>query len=392
MVKVSNTIQFDARSADRVKEGRRITWQVKGSEERGRGRIHNISTGGMLLHTDRKLDPRDDCILWFDSFLGHKNYIPHNGRLVWHSQKKNRHFCGIEFLQPADYVMPRLRQRVERSRVKSKTRVILNRVLDPTLVLGIVALLGFILWQSSLIYKDLNQANDQVFAMANTQAAVTRTYQEQYYATELKLKNVVAELNQVKQAQLATEAKFGDVSKELEETKSILAQTEALLAKANVDNSQLKGTITSINNLKQDEIARTREDLNQSIVKLQNRNKELNEEMAVIESQLKYYEGNVETVEDGESLVSFYRGKIKEVKARINEFRTEAETVRKAALKERDRVKLLLGNRGFFVKNGAVVKVDQESYDAGVLKNKPAAVENATQAPQNVNIDVQIVE
>jgi len=70
--------------------------------------LMDISASGMLMETDTAFDPKEECVLSFDTDLGEENYIPQVGRLVW--QKKNRfsrnkYSCGIRFLDADEQVL-----------------------------------------------------------------------------------------------------------------------------------------------------------------------------------------------------------------------------------------------------------------------------------------------
>ena len=65
--------------------------------------------------------------------------------------------------------------------------------------------------------------------------------------------------------------------------------------------------------------------------------------------------------------MQLYHDKMNLVKSKIKDFRIEAKKVRTQALREMDRVRVLLGNNGYFVKNGEAVKVDIESYNSAVM-------------------------
>ena len=72
----------------------------------------------------------------------------------------------------------------------------------------------------------------------------------------------------------------------------------------------------------------------------------------------------VRNVQDGRALIASYRDRIQEVAALINQLKYENRLALISALAERDRVRLMYGNQGYFVKSGQPVQVDARQYQA----------------------------
>jgi len=157
MLFASNRVRLkDARNSLRVKESKRVVWTTRGSDFNGRGWVRDISTTGMKIETNEILNQEDGSILSFDASLDKSDYIPQTGRLVWQQRKgfsKNRYLYGIEFIEPSEDVLSRLRSRVQRGikRVTTIRRVF--SFLDIFLFSVFVALFIYVLYLSSQIIK-----------------------------------------------------------------------------------------------------------------------------------------------------------------------------------------------------------------------------------------------
>ena len=90
----------------------------------------------------------------------------------------------------------------------------------------------------------------------------------------------------------------------------------------------------------------------------------MSSELAVVDAKLRYYSGEVKDTAEGRQLLKLYKSKMKLVKSKIRSFKREVKWAKKAAQKENDRIKALLGNNGYFMKNGETVEVDYRKYNA----------------------------
>jgi len=73
----------EARVNMRVGESWRIYWRTKDGRQYEKARLHNISSTGMLIETRSQEAPAIGSEYYFDSELGPRNFIPHNGRIIW---------------------------------------------------------------------------------------------------------------------------------------------------------------------------------------------------------------------------------------------------------------------------------------------------------------------
>ena len=406
----------DARSQVRIQDSRRIYWKVESGNKMGKGRIRNLSTSGMLLETNSNFVPDQNAHFSFDTNLGHDNYVPQNGQLVWYRKKsfsRNKHLCGIKFIAPGEYVSGKLRQKVQKGLRGIVTARRLRAVTSGALVVVMVGLIGYIVRESGMIYKNLGKSNAILVDNSEQQAALTQSYASRYYTTQLRLDSTIQELEATKLLYSESETMLKDVRTELTNTKGTLSETRALLQKARDDlaatqqelsqmqngNSELNGRVQKISanmTTLQTENESRRVELEKNISQLQVRNDTLTKEMADMETQLNYLSGNIKNITDGEALIRTYKARMKAVREKIKDFKREAELVRQKALKERDRIRMALGNNGFLIKDGKPVVVDQEKYNNAMQKalDDVEAQQQADKAakPAKVNVDVSFVE
>ena len=123
---------------------------------------------------------------------------------------------------------------------------------------------------------------------------------------------------------------------------------------------------------------------------LEEKNRQLIDEVTTLQAKVDYYSGKVKNIDEGRALLKFYREKMTVVKTKIGQYKAEANQARIATLKELDRIRMQLGNNGFFVKGGKAVKVDKKRYDAGQPDDIPAAATPSGES--SVKIDVKFVD
>jgi len=406
MINQSTEQFFDTRASQRVKENKNIWWRIRDNGLEGRGRIRNLSTSGMLLETHSSLKPRDEHIFSLDSSLGMENFIPQTGRLVW-SQKlrfgKSKYRCGIQFVEPSDYVRSKLRKRID----QAKKRIVVSRYvsngLNGVLIAGTITLTGFILWTGSHIYQDMNVATDNLLSVSTDQATLSRDVsqrlgesqaalvltQQQYEQSQVQLSQTQQMLSDTRKLYEESTLMITGVSAELEETKGILIETQGLLAQAKEQYAKLEGDTQSLKDINAQQLAQTKTELETNISSLEGQNSELSDRLNAVKYQLNYFEGNFNSLDEGRTLLSLYHSRIKLVKSKINEIKVQAKEARRKALIEMDKLKSALGNNGFLVKEGKIVKVDMEKYDSVRI---PTVTGDSSPTSPKVEIDVTFVE
>lgn len=380
----------DARDNIRIEERRRVLWQTQDGEKKGIGHIRNISTSGMLLETNGRFKPTDQCLFKFDSDLGQKNFIPQAGRLVWFKKKglaTNRHLCGVKFVDTSDYVHDRLHQRIQQGIARLNRMRRITAVSNVILVLVMTGLTGYIVWMCQSIYMEMKKTNEHLLASSNKQAIVANHYLSLYEDT-------LEQLNQVKDELAVTQNLLVEASKELEATRVILQQTEIILTRVNQENSRLKEEMQLNTVLDNGEVIKTKAELESAIALLQEQNAQLNKEMVSIQDQIRLYESEGRDMDEVKELMQIYRNRMKALKSRVQFFKREARDAHVTAMKEKESIQTAIGNNGYFMKDGKAIHVDKERYEAAILEDAPsieAEAINANSAPK-VNINVDIVD
>jgi len=376
------------RSHFRISENKRIYWNVKGADCNGKARVRNISTSGMLIETIGKIHPPQDAsVISFDSTLGHNNFIPQYGQLIWSKKtgfSRNR-LCGIKFIEPAEHVMSKLRQRVQAAIINMATMRRMTEWINGIFILFVVVLVGYAVWISRDIYTGMNTSNQRLLWAMGQQTVVTRYYADLYDEAKRRLELVATELHRTRVLYQESQGALRNVSEELSQTKMILAQAETMLSEAKAG----QGEWTAVLEQNESEFLKKIAELVLKVASLQERNNHLEVEMGSLRGQLDFWEGNVKNVDEGKVLLNLYRGHMSLVKTRIRDFKKDVRNVRRLAAREKDRIKLMLGNNGYLIKDGKVVEVDMQKYQqTGEDGLSPAGV---SAPPSDKKVEVQVI-
>lgn len=386
--KIQSKLMNDFRRNARVKNRSRLSWHIKDSELMGQARVLNLSSSGMLIEANSALEPNINSFLSLNSLSAKRNYFPQFGRIVWSKRIhafKDKILFGVEFVNPSKEVCVRLTKAINRGLTKAGLLRNMGSMMEAVFVLAIIALIAYVMWLSTSIYSDLSRSSDSMLLTGNQQAALTQNYASMYARSQQevlqassKLNLVNNELNLVNGELASTSQLLETVNAELDSTKVVLAQTETMLAQAQSDLKSMQAL-----NLKK--INAVKAELNATIVALQEESLLLSTEMQHLTHKIDYYEGNVLNMDEGSSLIEFYREKMAAVKSRIKGFKLEATAARTAAQKEQERVKMILGNNGYLMRDGKQVVVDMEKYNAAIL-------DEAGAAKGKVSVNVDFVE
>lgn len=333
----AHTLLKDDREDLRIKENARIPWRIKYKQREGVAKLRNISISGMLVETDTSFNPKDECVFSFDSDPQAGIYIPQLGRLVWHKRKKfsrNKYLSGIKFMEADAKILKQMRSRVQMGVdqfVKErKTTTIIGYCVCALLVAGF----GAAMWFSNGIYNDVRVANSQMEGVAGQQIALSDSYFNLWRANAIELERAndkLAIANQLLEEDKAAIALF---SQELEATKALLSQTESMLIEANEKNAEITAQLAAVN---------------------------ANGGVATPE-QMQIAEENIMTIADAKSMMSVYRDKIKAVKGEIKRIKAENNAARQTAIAEFDTQRMEIGNNGYMLKDGEIIRVDQSKY------------------------------
>lgn len=384
MVNYSEIERQEIRRNVRVGDNRELIWHLQNSDLKGQGRIRNISTSGMLLETNGLFIPNNRCTFLFSTSLGIDNYVPKQGRVIWtkkKTEKENKYLCGVQFSEPAGFILAKLHRRVEQGIKKVKLGKLSKQISNFLFSFLILGLTGVVIWLSGSIYQDMVVANHQLIKTSSQQAALTRNYVSLYQQTQQKLQGALAQLTVTRNLYRQSRVELTEVTKELEATKAILSETELMLAQAKQNQADTTG-------LNEAELQKTRAELMNTVALLEEKNEQLLGEMGLINEKIAYYEGNIQSATEGKSLIRDYRLKLKNVKSKIRHFVKEAKLARVSALSEQDRIRLILGNNGFFIKDGQRIQVDEEKFNSATLDS----AEGKTVSGNDVKIDVTFVD
>ena len=308
----------------RVPENTRLLWHIRKNGLVGQGRIRNISASGMLAELTSLDALPEKSVLPFDFNFNDTNYMPETGRLVWRKRRylsHNKYLCGFEFNDLPEVLATRLNKKVSDGAQHMVKMWKIKRAIGIFLTIITIALIGYVVWLGGVIFQNVSRSNEGLLTTAAQQAGLTREYQKLYADTTRRLADVTLELNQTTALYQETQNQLQSTKNELSMVKSILSETEGLLTQTQAR------TIPQV-------------------------------------SQVALTPGMVHNVQDGRALIASYRDRIEEVAAQINKIQYENHLARISALEERDRVRLMYGNRGYFMKSGQPVQVDQRQYEA----------------------------
>jgi len=350
----------DDRQDLRITENASIPWQIKYKQREGIAKLRNISISGMLIETDTSFNPKDECVFSFDSNPEADIYIPQIGRLVWHKKKRfsrKKYLSGIKFMEADEKVLQRMRSRVKMGVEQFVNRRRATTIAGFCLSAVIVGLIGALVWYGNGIYRDVTTANQRMLGISGQQTTLSKSYVNLYRANEIKLVKSSEKLNIANQLIAEDKLAISLFTQELEATQALLSQTETMLIQANDRNNALQalnaqggvGTISS--------------------------------EQALIADE------NIMSIADAQSLMSTYQMKIKSVKNQIKRIKGENRIARTAAIAQIDDQKERIGNNGYIIKEGQIIKVDEGRYNS-LRISRPGA----WQADRNVAIDVTFFE
>jgi len=362
-MELDNRIINELRKSVRIKDRGKISWHIDGSEFMGEGKIRNISSTGMQMETKSVFSPTDEATFTFNPLMQKSNYIPQKARLIWHKKANSKEnaatICGFEFVDVPQDVFHVLSDKIARTVKRAKYLLGLNKVVSFLLILAILGLICFSIWLSGLIHTGLTSSNSQLVGATEQQAGLYNKSQAELMSSQKMFQE--------------SQDMLSGVNADLSSTKSILAETQQLLEQARAENSLTQG-----------EYAKAKADLEAKVAALESQNSDVSREMQDLQTRLSFYDGDISSMGEGKSLLKLYKQRVKEVKTKIKGFKKEAHRARISAMRERDRVRALIGNNGFLVKDGKTVEVDMEKYNA--LSSQ------GLEQKKNVEIDVNFVD
>ena len=262
-----------------------------------------------------------------------------------------------------------------------------KKIIQLIFFICLISLLVYAFWLNKDIYESLVESNHQLFQAAEKQANLTRTYTHLYHETQTELASATNELNLAKQKYQDSQDMLAGVSRDLENTRKALSQASIMLGEATQGKVELPPDLLALTKVN----SSVNVELENSIAVLREKNDQLNKEMQELQNQLRQLSGDVNNLEEGKMVLNNLYTRVKTVKGKISTYRRQAEDVRIAALKERDKIRSMLGNRGFLVKDGRIVKVDRKNYESASLESLPETDE-ITSKNRKMRIDVTFVK
>ncbi|HOW34972.1 MAG TPA: PilZ domain-containing protein [Candidatus Omnitrophota bacterium] len=306
-------VRCEKRQSLRIKESLPISWHIKDQGISGSGKIRNISDSGMLLESRTDATLSDNGVLTFESALSSPcDFLPSLGRIVWSRRNGSRLLCGIAFIEPAQDVLVKLREKVQSTIIKLEGIEKMKSIFGIILIVVMVAVTSFILIQQTVIRENYEKSSNLLSAAFTTQAGL-----------------------------------YTKVSKDLTETRTVLAQTQTILEEAQKQNALLQDEVTALNTRQQV--------LDNQIVLLQDENTKLSQELGRLKDRLKPFENEAANLDEGKSFNKIVRKRLREIKINMSSLKRKAHEAMVAAQKERDRIALEQGNRGYLVKDSQIV-------------------------------------
>lgn len=365
----------ERRKDSRSRENKRIAWRVENSDACGHGRVRDMSASGMLLEITSPVRLVEQSLFSFDPAPQKDGCIPSSGRLAWQMKKRylrNQYLCGIQFTDtPPGAARLSSVSRKDAQRLADRDQFQKN--FNLSLFVVVAGLTGYMLYLNYEIYRDVVHFYDQMFRISAQQAAMIKNYQRLARETSFKLQDVTQQLDSTIRLYAESQVMLRAAARELDVTRTVLSETETMLSLASQENLQLKQEIES---------GRT----------FRSRDARLADEVKVFQNQLTDYGGDFRSVQEGSVLIDSYRQKIRDARLRIRRIRREAWSARVEALQERDRVRLMLGNNGYFFRDGQIVTVDMEQYHSASVVDSPSAAASSPPDPRKARIDVTVFQ
>lgn len=177
---------------------------------------------------------------------------------------------------------------------------------------------------------------------------------------------------------------------QVNELKVDVAAAEERIAQAETENTELKGKLAALDNVSA---------LEQRVAELEAANTQLKHDMELaaaaskeredaMNTKLQEYISELEfkSIDEGRTILSKYRQKIREIKSRIKNFQVKDRNEEIAAKKAEEDAQSSLGNNGFLMRNGAESPTNVAWPPTGTMP--PRAPAN----PKNVKVDVTFVK
>jgi chromosome segregation ATPase len=227
----------------------------------------------------------------------------------------------------------------------------LKRVVGIILAIVMIALTAYVLKLQSLNSSILSKSAELSLTSGDYAAKNYMAYVGKYKETKIELDETTRKLEQVN-------LQLNQVTAELESTKGMLTQTQGMLSSAQDENVKLKQELQGLDALRSTENVQDVSDLQAKIQTLKENDSQITLQLTDLKSQLRAFQAEFSSPEEGHSLIVLFQNKIKLVKSRMRYLNQEAYYTRVAAQKEKDRLATLNGNSGFVVRDGKLQNPD----------------------------------
>jgi len=213
------------------------------------------------------------------------------------------------------------------------------------IMIGITAYVLKIQHDNTQIFQN---SSDLALSAGVGQASNYRSYVKQYKDTRAQLEETTRKLE-------AVTNQLNEVTTQLNTTKNMLAQTQAMLTQTQIENAKFKEDLQGLDGIRSSQNVQNA-DLEARISALKVRDAQTNTELDDLRTQLRTFQADFSTLDQGRSLIHLFQKKIKLVKNRMHYLEREVYLTKVAAQKERDRIATLNGNNGFVFHNGEFQK------------------------------------
>jgi len=265
-------------------------------------------------------------------------------------------FCGASgFLgggeEVAETVLNQQEPKLDSIVDASKQNNRLKRIIGIILSLIMIGLSVFVYDLQRKNFDSLYQSTEMALKANEHTASNYRTYVRKFKETKVQLDETTSKLEQVNH-------QLDQVTAELTSTKGILTQTQGMLSQAQEENTKLKQELQGLDDLRNSEGVKNIDELQSKINTLKQKDTQISVQLAELKSQLRAFEADFSTPQEGKSLIVLFQSKIKFVKNRMHYLNQEAYITKVAAQKEKDRLAILNGNNGFMVRSGQLQNPD----------------------------------
>lgn len=334
----------DPRRSLRIREHIPILWHVQDPPLKGRGRIVNISTSGMMIEASGDIPSQNPSLFQIQCLNPKfKDNLPTSGRMVWSKKRSfppHTFLCGIEFVEPSPNVIQTLRERIQQAIVRMAQKRRIQSLVQGVLIVMVIGVCVYLFRVYTQMEQTLQDTQTKLLSALDSQVQMQRIYKKRFKEQKAQL--------------TAAQTQIQEKEEELSLSRQQLAAFETQLAKAQEENQNLNMEIKRLieENLTAQEMNLQ---FDQTIQELRETNQRFSEEMALLKERLRYFEGDIQRLEEGKEMIGLYRQKMRLVKKQMHMIKHEMHLSRIAAFKEQDRLRLLQGNNGYLVRDGRPV-------------------------------------